>query len=183
MAPTDLARIAVRLVAIYFLSQGLIQLPGLLVLPRLAETVMGGTFSQLQVVLASILPLVVGLALWIGAPPIGRLVVGTVDEDERPATAFEIQAIAVSTAGLILLFSAVPGLVSYFYIAVVQAPEFGGVRRYNDGVFGMLLGTGLQVILAVLLILGARFWSRALWRIRTFGVHEKSSNNTLERDA
>jgi hypothetical protein len=183
MAPTILARIAIRLVAIYLLSQGLIYVPGLLALPGLSESAGASTFSVVQVVLVSILPLLLGLALWIGAPPISRLVVGPVHEEERPATAIEIQAVAISTAGLILLFIAVPRLVSSFYLAVVEAPQIDGVRSYNDGLIGMLLGAGLQVLLAVLLIAGARFWPRVLWRIRAYGVHERSSNKRMETDA
>jgi hypothetical protein len=168
--PTLFAKIALRLVAVYLLYQGLIHLAGLLALPHLMESVGADRWAIAHLAVATTMPVVAGLVLWIAASPLARLVVGQPREHEGAATAIQIQAVAISTAGLLLLFAAVPRFVSNFYHAVIQAPQLDGVRYYSDSALGYLLGAGLQVFLGLVLIVGAGFFPRLLWRIRAFGV-------------
>lgn len=183
MAPTTLAKIAIRLVSIYLISQCVVFLPNVLPLLGMGESAGSAQALVFWVILVPALPFLMGIVLWIGAPRLSKLVVGPSRDQDSAASPTELQAIAIATAGLILLFAAIPRLASSFYVAVIAAPQLDGVRYYGDGPMGVLIGAVLQVLFAVALILGAKFWARALWRVRSLGVHDSTSNNRVESDA
>jgi hypothetical protein len=185
MEPNILARIAVRIVAIYIIAQGMMYLPSIYTVMLYNDGRSGIDVAGIVAVIAAIFgPLVVGVVLWLVAPALSRWIVGAIESGEgSSATSGQIQAVAISTAGLIIVFISLPGFISLLVQTFGGAYEFEGQRIFSINTVANLLASGLKVLFGVLLILGVRFWIRLLHRFKEFGLEEKSSNKRLKDDA
>lgn len=171
----QLATIGIRLLAVYVAVQGIVGLPETLDLnfpwSEVAEHV---PYFSLLILAGLLIPLLFGLLLWAVAGPLGRLVVGSPGKEvtESAVNLDEMQAVALSTAGLLIIIFQLPMLVSQvnaLYQMSVTMPE--DVRQ--DIVMG-LVPMIVNVLLGLLLVTTSNFWVRLLERIRNFGLEARS---------
>ena len=175
ISANQLATIGIRLLAIYVAVQGIVALPGGF------NTSLDWTWWVEQVpiykfiILASLFtPVLFGLLLWAVAEPFSRLVVGSPENEltESAVNLDEMQAVVLSTAGLLIIISQLPMLVSQvnaLYQTSVTVPE--DVRQ--SIVMG-LVPMIIKILLGLLLVTTSNFWVRLLERIRNFGLEGRS---------
>jgi len=179
MEPYLLARIAVRIVAIYVIAQGIMYLPSMYTALSYSGASYEFDVSAVAVIIAAIFgPLIVGIILWVVAPAVSKSIIGDVNNRkvEAGATIDQYQAVAISTAGLVIVFISLPGFISLLVQAFGGSYEFEGQKTFDINVVARLLASGLKVLFGVLLVLGVRFWVQLLHRFKEFGLEEKSSN-------
>lgn len=127
MAPTTLSQIAVRVVAIYVIAQGIMYLPSIHSVMLYGSNRTGVDESAFSLIIAAIFgPMIVGLVLWAAAPTISKWIVVGAEEDaaeQAPFTLRQLQAVVISTAGLVIVFLSLPGFISLLFQA------FGGGLR------------------------------------------------------
>jgi len=174
-----LAKIALRVLSVYIMARGIMELPNLYTISLYAGSVVSEMEAQKSILyLAVVSPVVVGLALWFLASPLSSLVVGPEAGTHTPKniSVSEIQAVVIATVGFILFFFTVPGFVGLMVQLYGTQNMIDGERIFNSNTLSYVLSSGLKLLLGLLLIMGARFWVRLLTRFREFGLESKSSN-------
>ena len=168
-----LSKISVRLISLIIMAQGVMQLP---LLKNALSIYPNNQFSSLDVLLIAssfMAPVVVGLILWFLAPVVAKLMIGKnhVKPTIEKPTAFEIQAIAISTAGLIIVVLTLPMLLSNVMQALNE-PYFFQEGNEDFALINLtnILASSLKLILGLLLMLGSPFWVRLLQKFRTLGL-------------
>ncbi len=185
MEPNILARIAVRVVAIYVIARGIMYLPSIYTVLLYNDGRSGIDTAGIVAIIAAVFgPLVVGIVLWMVTPALSKWIVGEKNGGEESGTSIgQLQAVAISTAGLVIVFVSLPGFISLLIQTFGGAYEFEGQRTFNVNSVANFLASGLKVLFGILLVLGVRFWVRLLHRFKEFGLEEKSSNKLLQTDA
>lgn len=172
MNPQELSIIGIRIVAIYLIAQGFIQFSGFMAsyisLSLKEELFISGACFALA-------PLLFGILLWLCSTALSRLVVDKSYhvEESKPINSLSLQAIALSTVGLVLVFTALPALIGQLIRIFSEAPVFEGKRTYDLALLSLFIGQLLKVILGVTLVLGANFWARFLSWFQKFGLQSK----------
>jgi hypothetical protein len=183
MEPNQIARIGIRLVALYAYVQGIMYLPSIYTVALNSNSGPIGSYEVVAVVSAILGPLFVGTILWIAAPRLGKWVVGPPSQQPRRETTELVQyeATAICVAGLVIVFLALPGFVSLLIQTIGGSYAAEGQRVFNINAVAYLVANSLKVLLGILLIIGVRFWVKLLRKFRQFGLEEKSSNKAFER--
>ena len=180
MEPILLAKISIRIVAIYLMAQGIIQVPGIATVLSYPSA-QGSTSLQiiLAISFAIITPLIFGVFLWVISNKLSTWVVGGSynTESENELNSAQLQAIAFCTIGLVIMFMTIPSLVGQIIQLYSNPDIFDGDRAFNTIAVSNIVATSLKVFLGLLLVLGTKFWVRLLHNFREFGLHEKSSND------
>ena len=176
MTLADVSLLAVRLLALYVIAQGIGVLPSLAALPPISDSDYGVTRSVwIAYRLATILPLCLGLLALLFSRAIARRLTSHRTEDaDIPSAARagvrDMQSAAIGTFGLLLLAVALPRLLAA--IAFRSSPS-----RFDDEEVGLFedpyVVTQLAtVVMALLLCIGSGFWVRLLRRFRDLGWKE-----------
>ncbi len=181
MNPQVLAKIAIRILSIYLISQYIVQISGYLVM-QLAATVRQESIDSLLFLILSMAPLVLGILLWIISGTLAKWVVGkTTDTDYvegeekegMPLNAFQLQAVALSTAGLLIIFTTLPSIFNLLFQMFSEDSVLEGIIMHENGIPGLFFGLLFKVVLGILLVMGNGFWSNLLYKFKEFGLKEK----------
>ena len=158
-----LAKAALRVLAVFMFATGIMALPQLAsmnYLPDMAEFV---SLITATVMLGA--PLLIGLVIWMLAPRIAGWVVGKVDAASAPvpADAANIQAIAFVTVGMVLAIQAGSYVLAVIYV-LFTSPEMSGSLAHSY----VLPAQIAKLVLGLVLLGGARIFTRLLQRVREF---------------
>ena len=172
MTSTDLARIVIKGLAIFLIAQGLIQIPNLVISLQYSEPPSNQGYQfQTLLTMITFTPLIAGIVLWFFADKLAGIIVGDVEPSPTDsATANEIQAVAMSSIGLLILVLSIPRMVSL----VIQLSANTGSMDSTGNLFVVLsaelASEIIKFILAVSLILGISGWLKLLRRLRGAGL-------------
>lgn len=175
LTASQLATIGIRLVAVFVAVFALAELP---------QTVGVGFawFSEYGMVMTALIatPFLVAAVLWAAANVLAGVMVGTTAQDTPQSTAsFEdLQVVAISIVGLIIVVVTLPLLVGQL-IALYAGSEvvsLVGVDRriFNTNLLVGLLSISLKLLLGCILITTPRFWVNLLRWVREFGIPDKN---------
>ena len=178
MQATLLAKISIRIVAIYLVAQGVLQSTSIssVFLNSLSADVTLAKISLLYIVMI-LFPLLFGLALWLVADKLAALIVGKAGGEALsvPVKSHQLQSVALGTVGLVMMFTALPSFLQQLIYIYSNTNVIDDVRAFNPGMLAQLVGTSLNLLSGLLLVLGARFWSSLLHKVKGFGLSEKRS--------
>jgi hypothetical protein len=166
MTRSDISILAVRLLALYLIVQGISHLPVLAQLWRSEVEFM--QTSRLWYSVTMTAPIVLGLAMFVSSRVIACWILPSegVPDDPKAGVA-TYQSVAIGTFGLFLIAFAIPQL--WTSILVLKENSIG-VRRpksfYEDP---YVVGELVSLVLGVVLLTGARYWARLVARFRDLG--------------
>jgi hypothetical protein len=154
----DLAIVALRLMAIYLLIRGLEYIP------LLSIFLMTGASPQAYEAVFLLMPggiyIASGTLLMIFAPLGGRLLLPRARSTQNRPTGSDLQAIAFSVVGVVLVTRAVGGI-TLIYVGGQGARQIYG----TEGWFAYL-GPAIQLAIGIALFLGGRGLSRFWQKLR-----------------
>jgi len=181
MNPKALAVVAFRVLSVYLVIWGLTNLSQLYGLFRFQQVFPPQEADSLAVIgsltyaLAIAVPILGGLVLWKWAP---GLAVRVVKEEvsgsgEASFSLVQIQAVALTTAGLLLIFWVLPSFLVGIYELLARTPPGYSALGQNPFKATNLVSMFLEILLGLWLVLGARSWTRLLHRFQEFGLEGK----------
>lgn len=172
MNAKTVAIIAVRILALYLIVLGLAQLPNISVIVRSFADYDEKTKQLVYVVLtATIAPVVIGIITWILSPSISRLVLRDIKlVKEESVNAFQLQAIVLASAGVIILVHTIPQLMNIVLQALnAHDPAESDFRMSTF--FGASFWAALvKVVLALSLVVGSTGWVKLITKLRGAGL-------------
>ena len=173
MNPILLATIAIKVVAIYLISQGIVQVPGVVAVLQYQSLPVDSTDEMLAIYLAAILsPLLFGWILWFLAPTLSRVIVKKTDcSQDIELTTGHIQSISIATVGFILVIMSIPPLIGTSTQLFGSMDIVNDERVFNINLLSYVLAALTKIILGLGLILGATGWARLLNKIRGLGLN------------
>lgn len=169
-----LAKILLRLLAIYMIVRGIMLLPDLYFLFSATQFHSGSLNPYFWSVITVFAPVIAGIILWALSPFIAFWLVGA---DARQLNVSitpkdNIQEVAISIAGLIIVVLAIPEIVNAL-IQLFTRSFFNGLHRVFDmGELAWLIASALQLLIGLWLFLGVRFWGRLFRKAREFGLNK-----------
>lgn len=173
MDPRLLAKILLKLLAIYLIVRGIMFLPSFYyVSASFAQLRSSGLNPYLLYAMPVVAPIVAGIILWMISPFISSRIVGT-GEDQLSVSGVpkdNIQEISIGVAGLIIVIVAIPEVVNLLIQAFAHSFYNGLHRVFDVGELALLIASVLQLLLGLSLFLGVRFWGRLLQSAREFGL-------------
>lgn len=172
MNPILLATIAIKIVAIYVMAQGVVQLPGIVAALQYQSSSVDPNNGNLVIYLSALLsPLVFSLALWFIAPTLSRVIVKRADySQEIDLTTDHLQAVAIATVGFILVIMSIPPLIGTSTQLFGSMDIVNDEKVFNINLLSYVLAALTKIILGLALILGATGWVRLLNKIRGLGL-------------
>lgn len=160
-----LAKLALRVLALFMIATGVMALPQIGTL----DNQNGSSFSLLAatLVVMDAGPVLVGIALWFLAPILADWMVGEADSPARAKAvdADTLQTIAFATVGLVVAIQAGSYLAGIFLTAATLPNDFQAFL--HSYIFVAQL---VKLVLGLALLVGAQFFSRLLLRLREFGL-------------
>lgn len=168
-----LAKLALRVFAIYIIAQGILILPGLLDIAVQAKPSDPILSYPLFLVLATVAPFVTGALLWSLAPRVATWILREAEASipASPVTSEALQIIAFVTLGAVLLVNTLPRIVGILF-AAITTKDLGYVILRGEDFF---TAVGVAV-LGLALSLGGAFFTRLVRRLRESGTDMGSSN-------
>lgn len=181
MEPGTLSKILVRAIAIYLMAQGIMQIPSIVTVFSYAEQ--EASKILIFLVLAVLFPLITGIVLWGVSGKLSRFIVGNATDEVGSSTidSAHIQAVAISTIGLIVVLLTLPQLVSQGIQLFGNSNIVDGERIFNLNTISYFVATTVKVFFALSLVIGIRFWVKLLHNFREIGLHEKTSYKANQR--
>ncbi len=174
---TSVALISVRIMGLFLMSQGILALPNLYMLGQISETD-DFDFLPLMYVMFSgaiLAPLLLGLIVVLFSRYIARWVCPSNVEliEEKTPSLSEVQSLAFSVLGLLIVFTSLPDLVSA-WVSIYQS-NANPVTDPPIGYFSttVFISPFLALVFGFLLFVGARFWVRLYVAFRQFGLNKK----------
>lgn len=164
MNSRTLAILAVRLIAIYLIALGIIQLPNLVGYFNWS----GGGLSAAMTALVFALvlaPLIVGILLWPFAPMLGRRIVKAEPMEGPTAPSGELVQGAIAVAGLVVAATAIPGIV----MAAAGALGYADRESFGDVLY-VLVDRILLGVVGLALVVGARRLRTWIFNVREIGT-------------
>jgi hypothetical protein len=165
MTKREVAALAVKVLGLYVIGSALGQLYwlGMLVQPSYVSEAWGTTSKQVQFLLylaPFVLVVLYGLILWLDAHRLGARMTRGEDAPvgETRMTAAELQTVAVSAVGLVILGTAVPSLAR----VVVWIGRDGWEELQTPWNNAELVATSIHVLFGLWLLLGAQGLTRLL---------------------
>jgi len=165
----SLSKIALRVLAVFFIFEGIGNLP------MLAQSISyyGSTVTvkwfplwESAVLLA---PIVLGVIVWILAGAIAAKMVDRNGNDESTIQldAFTLQTMAFVTLGIFFIIQCVPNIAGTLYISLTATAAQHQPPLLDNYYF---LEEVFKLILAVVLVVSARFFTRLFRHLRAFGL-------------
>jgi hypothetical protein len=172
MTRSDISLLAVRLLALYLIVQGISYLPVVAQLWRPENEYMRASRVWSSVVMTA--PIVLGLVMFVSSRVIAHWILPSEGVPDDPtAGVATYQSVAIGTFGLFLIAFAIPQLWSA--ILVLKENSIG-VRRpksfYEDP---YVVGELVSLVLGVVLLTGARYWARLVARFRDLGYENDTT--------
>jgi hypothetical protein len=170
----------------FVIAQGIMQLPTMYMVFMQSGGSQSLSGVEAGAVIAAITaPMAIGLILWFSARTIASWIIGAARSEPSadPATATQLQAVAISTAGLVIVFLSLPGFISLIIQTIGGSYVSEGGREFDINTISYLAASGLKVLFGVLLVVGVRFWVVVLHKFQNFGLEVKPSNQSLNKDA
>ena len=168
-----LALISVRVLGLFLIGQGILALRNLYVLINIpADYVITPMLYSIHTA-AIFAPLALGLAVIIFSKSLARWVCPThmESEGENVPRLPEIQSVAFSVLGLLIVFLSIPDLInSLISIYQSNAVNERQASYISNPVF---LSPLLSTVFGILLFVGAGYWVRLYRKFREFGLNEK----------
>ena len=167
-----LAKILLRLLAIYLVVRGIMFLPNLYIVFSAEQFHSGSLNPYLWSVITVLVPIIIGVILWAASPFIASWLVGTDDQQLNVSMTpkVNIQEIIIGIAGLIIVMLAIPEVVNWL-IQLFAHSFFNGLHRvFHMDDLAWLIASALQLLLGLWLFLGVRFWGRLFRKAREFGL-------------
>ncbi|MBL3601795.1 MAG: hypothetical protein JMN25_18350 [gamma proteobacterium endosymbiont of Lamellibrachia anaximandri] len=181
MEPRDLSQILIRVLSIYVLVKALMLLPELFTASHLAGWPEIERHLYLIYAMTTVFPFVFAIALWFLAPTLSKWLVVGINRTQE-STSFNIdalQAAIIATAGLLVIFLAIPSTLSLgiqlFESSILTESE----RVYNSNTLAYFMGQIAKLVLGFVLLVGVRSWVRLINRFREFGLEAKTSNKKV----
>jgi hypothetical protein len=161
MQKKDIAIIAVRLLALYVILVTVYTLPDYLgvIELNLGDDALGRAFLTTHII-GVVIKLIIGIAFWFYSTSLASLITKDLPESSRSTKEFtleNIQVVAVSVVGLIILSSAIPALVEVIisYIFPEANPSY---VRSLDIMGKMKAEIPVTTLVTIALKLGLGFW-------------------------
>ena len=167
-----LAKILLRLLAIYMIVRGIMLLPDLYFVSSATQFHSGSLNPYFWFVITVFAPVIAGVILWAISPFIASWLVGA---DARQLNVSitpkdSIQEVVIGIAGLIIVILAIPEVVNAL-IQLFTRSFFNGLHRVFDiGELAWLIASALQLLLGLWLFFGVRFWGNLFRKVREFGL-------------
>ncbi|UWG98831.1 hypothetical protein LPY66_08595 [Dehalobacter sp. DCM] len=120
-------------------------------------------------VVASAIPLIIGVLIWIFADKLAGWMTGSTKQEEFPLT-FDLdtaQIIVLTTAGLIMLANAIPSLIS---AATAYKIIMQGLPASSWQIVSGLVDAAVRIIMGVCLTFGSHGIWNIIKKLRTFGT-------------
>jgi len=172
MNPILLATIAIKIVAIYVMTQGVVQLPGIVAALQYQPSSIDSNNGNLVIYLSALLsPLVFSLALWFIAPTLSRVIIKRADySQEIDLTTDHLQTVAIATVGFFLLIMSIPPMIGTGIQLFGNMDIVNDEKVFNINLLSYVFVAISKFILGLALILGATGWMRLLNKIRELGL-------------
>jgi len=169
---SDLSLIAVRVVALYLIANGITSAPYLYMVWNSEMYEEFGNRWWLTVAGSS--SITMGLLLFFLSRPFARLVMPTgVQAEEPPANLSGIQSVAISTIGLFVIVLSLPDLlVGLATFSPASGRATGEALRWYEDL--QILAALVRVVLGVVLCTGPSYWARQLKKFRDLGYAKSS---------
>jgi hypothetical protein len=161
----DLALLAVRLLALYLIVQGISSVAGVVQMwkaddPNIRE-------SAFWITVAMTLPIVFGAGLLAFSRLVAARLLPPTQVEESSPRAATVQSIAIGTFGLFLVAYAIPRL--WTRVLLLEEPPWGWEedRAFYEDPY--LVGEIVSLVIGVVLFTGAGYWTRLFARFRDLG--------------
>jgi len=156
------AKVGFRILAVYLIVDGIVQIWDYLSLSLGWQTMPINTHMLLVFLFAIVSPLLAGIILWLLAPSLAGWAAGGVTEERLavPLSAVALLNVGLIAIGIVFLCLALPNIFMMLY----RAYEPGGyMNRLDTGYF---IAEIVRGVLGILLVLGAKFFTRLIYRLR-----------------
>jgi len=162
MSATDLSKIMIRILALFFILQGLAVLPTAVVI-HLAD--------PLWFIDQSLLCVIFGIILWLVADPLSRKMVSSEKTGEElnvsALSEDKIQQILIAMLGLILVVFSIPPIISVTKYCISPPPvDTISLEAQRAGAYGHLIKYFARLFLGFLLVAFPRQVARLLDGLR-----------------
>lgn len=178
MNAESIVKLSLRVLAIYFIGMGLSLIPEYVafiegLLP--GESFKADVNFYLSLVFS---PFVFGALLWFAASPIARRAArGVTQDDAAISNVTTLQSLAFATLGTYFVVEYLP-LVIGLLVRALSGEDTEALARggHTFVTYNQLYIAALRVLLGAVLIVGARFFSSLLLRLREFGLSSTRPN-------
>ena len=162
MDAKTLAKVGLRILAVYFIAEGIVQVWAFLSLRIAWSSTTTFKHTSILIIFAVLSPALVGILLWLVAPAAGRWAAGREAHEKSaiPLNAQTLLDIGLIAIGVSLFCAAVIAALGSIYSTL--ASEQPRALLQDDYVLSQMV----QAALGVALILGARFFTRLFYRLR-----------------
>jgi|GEM_PF-6184001 len=171
-----LARMSIKLVALYYFMNYMVfavsSIVSLLEIVRRPDE--QADISILFATIPMIIMVVISILLWIFADKLSDRLVGKVQyvEIAQDIDYEKVQYIAFCIAGILLIGKAMPDLFSSIYqIIIMTNSRISNGNRIYDAYLAKIIGSGIQCILGLWLVLGTGGIINTIKKLRTAGLN------------
>jgi hypothetical protein len=169
MNAKSLSKIALRVLAVFFIFEGVGNLPMLAGITSYYGSTVNVRWYPFWESAVLVAPIVLGIMVWIFADTIAARMIDSSDVEEQsmPIDASNLQTIALVTLGIFIIIQCIPNIAGTLYVSLAApANKLQTPLLYND----YLLEEVLKLILAIVLVSGAGFFTRFFRRLREYGL-------------
>lgn len=168
-----LAKIALRVLAVYIIARGIMELPGLLTVRMYTGDAQFGGADFLWIFAAIISPLIIGLCLWFLAPRAAYWVVGSGEKADLPmaVSGATLLAVAFISIGVAFVVQSLPNVLGFIYASQEPSNAALGPSVFYSRYF---LSEVIRLLLGLLLMVGSKNLVRLFRRFREFGLDADS---------
>lgn len=172
MNPRTLATVAVKILAIYLITQGIMEVTKTVTLYSAAQSSIEIDKSIVVFFTSAIfIPLLAGVALWFASGTLSKLILKNTPDSESPSMPFsDVHAAVISTIGLFVVVDTVPQLARATVQLFGEMDIVNNKEVYNSGLLAMFSAICVQIALGVSLMLGASGWVNLLYKFRGLGL-------------
>lgn len=164
-----LAKIALRVLAVYMIAKGIMELPALMTVPVYASDAHYAGPDFLWIFAAVLSPLIIGLGLWFLATRAANWVVGSGENADVPmeVSGATLLAVAFISIGVVFVVQSLPNVLGLIYASEEPSNGAQGPSVFYSRYF---LSECIRLILGLVLMAGTRNLVRLFHRFREFGL-------------
>lgn len=168
-----LAKIALRVLAVYIIAKGITELPELMTVQVYAGDAHYAGPDFLWIFSAVISPLIIGLCLWFLAPRAANWVVGSAGNADlsMKVSGATLLAVAFISIGVAFVVQSLPNVLGLIYVS--QEPS-GGAQGPSVFYSRYFLSECIRLVLGLVLMIGTKNLVRLFRRFREFGLDADS---------
>lgn len=164
MNPMTFAIIAVKLISIYLVINGIMQVPNMVNYLQLSSAPNNGINAVNSVYIVSIFaPIIAGVILWLISNRFSEYIVENLPETEPSAiSSAHIQSVAISTAGLMVAVLSIPDVVNYGVQLFGHLQIVNGEKVFSTSLLSYFLAVCVKTALGCSLIISAPRWAKLI---------------------